>query len=104
MDMTPAGLRALLPRERINTRLKDLVDMALMAELLEAQAPEALKAALALTFEFRDTHGVPVALPPASAELVGQLAKAESLPWTNLNQVFVVVQALTDPILPKAEP
>lgn len=94
-----------VPRPRTNTRLKDLVDIALMAELLAERDPEELKEAIALTFEFRGTHPVPATLqdPPALwRERYPRLAIEEALPWQDLASVFEMVVALTKPLLHKA--
>ena len=55
-----------MPRDRTNTRVKDLPDIALLASVGPNDALE-LRRAIEATFSFRGTHPVPEAVPiPAS--------------------------------------
>ncbi len=49
--------------DRLNTRTKDLVDLVLLIERGPPEA-DAIRAALAATFQTRHTHPLPTTLPP----------------------------------------
>lgn len=90
-----------LPRERPNTRVKDLPDIALLASMQPLDAGR-LRMALAQTFEFRSTHAVPpsVPAPPASwSTPYGELARENELAWTTLEELIVAVGAFLNPVL-----
>jgi hypothetical protein len=70
-----------LPRQRPNSRVKDLPDLALLATTKELEASR-LRAAMAQTFAFRGTHPVPDALPsppPSWAEPYAAMAASDRL-------------------------
>lgn len=56
-----------LPRDRPNSRVKDLPDLALLGTIRELQAEELL-GALRWTFDLRRTHTLPSSLPFPPAE------------------------------------
>jgi hypothetical protein len=56
-----------LPRSNVNTRVKDLVDMALLFESCKLNAL-ATAEAFKLTFEHRRTHEIPLNLPAPAAD------------------------------------
>lgn len=90
-----------LPRNRPNSRVKDLPDLALMATAGPIAAAQ-LRAALHQTFDFRATHGVPASVP--SPPLLWQsayeaMARAEDLRWRSLPELINAVAAFLDPIL-----
>jgi hypothetical protein len=90
-----------LPRSKPNSRVKDLVDIALLAwgESFEARL---LYTALATTFKFRHTHALPAALPPPPegwAQPYRAMAEDHELPWTSIDEVFDVARAFLDPVL-----
>ena len=90
-----------MPRTRPNTRVKDLPDIALLASVGPLDA-ERLRTALFTTFAFRATHPLPPALPdPPSSWLTpyGEMARANELVWTTLEQVTARVRAFVDPVL-----
>ena len=90
-----------LPRERPNTRVKDLPDIALLGSMQPLDAGR-LRMALAQTFEFRSTHAVPssVPAPPASwSTPYGELASENELSWTTLEELIVAVAAFLNPVL-----
>ncbi len=94
-----------LPRKRENSRVKDLPDIALLAQVGRLEG-DRLRAALQATFEFRRTQQLPSALPPppASWELVYErMAREDALPWTTLPDLLVAVRAFIDPILAGAK-
>ena len=90
-----------LPRERPNTRVKDLPDIALLGSMQPLDAKR-LRMALAQTFEFRSTHAVPssVPAPPASwSNPYGDLARENELAWTTLEELTLAVGAFLNPVL-----
>jgi hypothetical protein len=90
-----------LPRSQVNTRLKDLVDVALLSEL-DGHDARSLRMALEQTFTFRASHPVPDALPDAPevwSEAYTRLQAADGLPWPTLVDVLEVARAFLDPVL-----
>jgi hypothetical protein len=89
-----------LPRQSANSRVKDLVDLALLAgsgKLNHRRIQDALR----LTFERRKTHDLPMMLPspPADWQIPFQaLAQACGLP-TDIAAVFAGVQAYLEEVL-----
>jgi hypothetical protein len=70
-----------------------------MAQPLDAQR---LRAGLAQTFLFRNTHALPMAVP-APPELwrvpYAAMAREDALPWRTLDDVTRTAQAFLDPVL-----
>jgi hypothetical protein len=90
-----------LPRERPNSRLKDLPDLALLAGSGPFEASR-LRTAIEATFSFRRTHGPPSSLPPPPSEWAQRyavLARDDGLPWATLDEVYGVARGLLDPVL-----
>ena len=91
-----------LPRSYENSRLKDLVDVAL---LLELDPPtEQLQDAVGATFKHRATHPIPKALPepPPSWRTRYPRERARAfpwLPWTTLAELETIVRQNIDPVL-----
>lgn len=85
-----------LPRlERPNTRVKDLVDMVLLAKMRSMDF-EALKEALRLVFKVRQTHSLPqkVDVPPQAWEVpYNELAKECAL-MLSLDEAFREVEKI----------
>ena len=93
-----------LPRQRPNSRVKDLPDMALLATVRRIDGAT-LNAAIAQTFEHRATHPVPASLPPpppAWAPVYMRIAMGDGLPWPTLDGVTRAVQTFLDPVLVQA--
>lgn len=90
-----------MPRARLNTRVKDLPDIALLATTQPLRA-ERLRQALEQTFVHRATHPLPPALPDPptnwSTPYV-QMARDNELQWTTLEQLTAAVSAFLDPVL-----
>ncbi len=87
-------------RGRPSTRAKDLIDLALIAEL-SALGAEALHVAIETTFTRRNTHPLPTVLPQPPREWATQyrrLAEAVGAP-ADLDAGHVVASALLAPIL-----
>lgn len=85
---------------RPSTRAKDLVDLALIAELSSLDAT-ALSVAVKATFTQRGTHPVPTALPLPPAEWAAQyrrLAEETGTP-TDLDAGYANASALLTPVL-----
>lgn len=90
-----------MPRTRMNTRVKDLPDIALLAGIQSLQAVRVRKA-LDQTFTHRSTHPLPHALPepPTSwSASYQQMARENELAWATLDQLTTVVATFLNPIL-----
>ena len=86
---------------RENSRVKDLVDIVLMAEMRSLSA-EALLAALRATFQDRGTHSLPTALPdPPSGWTTPyrRMAAEVVLDATRIDAGLEVARRLLDPVL-----
>lgn len=93
-----------MPRDSMNSRVKDLPDLALLSGIRPINA-ESLETAIRRTFEFRRTHDIPKLIPaPPEPWRTPYRAMAESngLPWTSLESVFEAVRDVLDPILDSA--
>jgi len=91
-----------LPRDRVNMRMKDLVDMPLIAHALDGVTAETLRAASQLTFDHRASHALPGALPPPPPQWLGpydRLRANERLAWASLDDLHAAAARLVDPIL-----
>lgn len=89
-----------LPRSSANSRVKDLVDLALLIGLGQLNQRR-IHDALRLTFERRGTHDLPVGLPspPVDWQIAFQaLAQECGLP-TDIGAVFAGVQAYLEEVL-----
>jgi hypothetical protein len=90
-----------VPRERTNSRMKDLPDIALLGTIRSLEAARVRKA-LQQTFGFRNTHKIPQSLPPPPAswaEPYARVAKDDDLPWRSLDEVTVAAKTFLDPLL-----
>lgn len=90
-----------VPRPRPNSRVKDLPDIALLAEAGALDASN-LAQAIAETFVHRATHPVPARLPDlpeAWAPVYARMAEEEDLPWADLTRLGDAVRAFLDPVL-----
>lgn len=89
-----------MPRERPNSRLKDLPDLALLATVRALDA-QRLRAALEQTFTFRDTHALPAAVPSPLTWTTpyAVMAREDQLVWPTLDDVATAVQTFLDPVL-----
>jgi hypothetical protein len=73
-----------MPRTRLNFRVKDLPDIALLATAQSIEAKR-LREALEQTFSFRKTHLLPAMLPPplpAWETPYAAMAREDQLAWT----------------------
>lgn len=90
-----------LPRQRENSRVKDLPDLALLAQT-GAFSRGLLRTALEKTFSFRGSHPLMEALPPPPASwlpVYEYLARNDRLPWSTLADVYRAASAFLDPVL-----
>jgi hypothetical protein len=90
-----------MPRERPNTRVKDLPDIALLATIQQLEAAR-LRLALERTFEFRATHSLPSSFPepPASWSIPYlEMARENELAWTTLEQLTTAATKFLNPVL-----
>ncbi len=90
-----------MPRPRPNSRVRDLPDLALLATTGPIEG-ERLRRAIETTFEFRNTHPVPAAIPmpPKPWEApYATMATTGQLPWATLQQVTEAVSLFLDPVL-----
>jgi hypothetical protein len=90
-----------LPRDRENTRAKDLPDLALLATVRIVEA-DALRRAIRQTFDHRATHAVPESLPkPPTAweRIYARMALEDGFVWKTLADVFEASRGFLDPVL-----
>jgi hypothetical protein len=89
------------PRDRPNSRLKDLPDMALISHAGPLKA-EDVHRAFVQTFEFRATHEVPTTLPTPPAtwhQQYEQRARDFDLEWKTLAACFERACRFINPVL-----
>ncbi|MBN2526910.1 MAG: nucleotidyl transferase AbiEii/AbiGii toxin family protein [Deltaproteobacteria bacterium] len=90
-----------MPRNRPNSRVKDLPDLALLATVRQIEGAK-LRDAIELTFKHRATHAVPESFPdpPSSWEIIYEkIAANDSLQWRTLVEVTEAVKIFLDPVL-----
>jgi hypothetical protein len=90
-----------LPRHRENSRVKDLPDLALLAQTGTFDRG-LLRTALDKTFSLRGSHPLPSALPPPPvswAPVYERMARTDGLPWARLADVHRAASAFLDPVL-----
>ncbi|RKG66922.1 nucleotidyl transferase AbiEii/AbiGii toxin family protein [Corallococcus sp. CA054B] len=91
-----------MPRLRQNSRVKDLPDLALLAQTRKPLEAVRLRQALNLTFDFRNTHPLPGALPLPSRDWerpYADMAQDNQLPWPTLEKVTEAAKRFLDPVL-----
>ena len=90
-----------MPRDRPNTRVKDLPDLALLGTIRPLQAAR-VREAIERTFGSRRVHQVPARLPSppdAWAAPYARMAELDDLPWSTLAEVEAIARAFLDPVL-----
>lgn len=90
-----------LPRATLNTRVKDLVDVAILAGI-DDHASGALADAIRLTFTFRGSHAVPGAVPEPPAAWRApyeRMRDEEALIWASIDDVFALASDFLNPVL-----
>jgi hypothetical protein len=93
-----------MPRSRVNSRVKDLPDIALLASIRALDARR-VRLAIEQTFGHRKTHATPIALPDAPREWVepyATLARTDGLRWTTLEDVTMAARSFLEPALSPA--
>lgn len=90
------------PRARGNTRVKDLVDLVVIAGLEHVDGA-LLVAAVNATFDSRGTHPIPPNLPPPPADWATSFSRlareAPNAPTTQLQAAYRSAQSFWDPML-----
>lgn len=90
-----------IPRTRMNSLVKDLPDLALLASAGRLESAR-VRRAIQQTFEHRATHPVPTSLPPpptAWADPYKTIATEDGLPWKDLDEVTAAASAFFNPVL-----
>lgn len=90
-----------VPRRRENSRVRDLPDVHLLAQLGPLSAAD-LRAAIRATFEHRATHLAPDRLPdppPSWERAYADMAMDSSLPWPTVDEAMRAARRFVDPIL-----
>jgi hypothetical protein len=90
-----------VPRERPNSRLKDLPDLALLSMVRRLRGA-GLREAIGLTFNHRGTHLVPDRLPAPPvdwSERYPRFVRGTGLPWASLDDAFARAKSFLDPVL-----
>lgn len=88
------------PEGRANSRLKDLIDLALLAR--HPVEPAAIAEACQRTFAARGSHAVPLQVPACPGAWFDRYPKMKAdhdLPWPDLAAALEVVAAWLDPVL-----
>lgn len=96
-----------LPRERPNSRLKDLVDIALVAREPALRPSPVIQAATVLqavqqTFAARGSHDVPRVLPPSPEAWRARYDRertSNDLPWPRIDEVHAEAARFLEPVL-----
>ncbi|MCP4602751.1 MAG: nucleotidyl transferase AbiEii/AbiGii toxin family protein [Proteobacteria bacterium] len=87
-----------MPRDRENSRVKDLPKLALLAKVRTIDAAR-LRQALEQTFAFRGTHEIPSSIPdpPTSwVEVYQRMAEEDELDWRTLPEIVGAVACQGD--------
>jgi hypothetical protein len=91
-----------LPRDRVNMRMKDLIDMPLLGRALDETRADLLHEAFSQTFNFRKTHPLPSTLPSPPDQWSKRYDRdraVENLPWKDLTELHAAAAALVNPVL-----
>jgi hypothetical protein len=100
-----------LPRKTVNSRMKDLIDMALVAAEAHMQPfPTKIRAAivreaLETTFGFRKTHDLPSNVPPPPEQWSSRYPREKDLndlPWATIADVHAEAARFLDPVLARS--
>ncbi len=91
-----------LPRDQENTRVKDLLDLALLASVEPVEA-DTLQSALSATFQKRATHPIPELLPEPAGSWVAPFsvmaARTPLIATNDLAAGYALVAAFWNPVL-----
>jgi len=94
-----------MPRDRINSRVKDLPDMALLGSVRAIRASY-LRSAIEGTFSHRNTHDIPLAIPDPPAiwkPVYQEMQESDGLPWNDIDDLVEAVRAFIEPVLMKEQ-
>jgi len=94
-----------MPRDRVNSRVKDLPDMALLASVRAIRASD-LRSAIERTFSHRKTHGIPLAIPDPPTiwkPVYQEMQESDGLPWKDIDELVKAVRAFIEPVLMKEQ-
>lgn len=89
------------PRERPNSRVKDLPDFALLASIRPIEAG-ALRDAILQAFGKRETHPAPTSFldPPVLwGPVYAEMARNDGLAWASIEELTGLVRRFLDPVL-----
>lgn len=95
-----------MPRQRPNSRVKDLPDIGLLASVGTISGTK-LHVALKQTYSARDTHNLPLEVPqPPSGwdKPYAAMARRDDLPWVTLAEAVEVAQRFLNPVLSQSNP
>ncbi len=95
-----------MPRNRPNSRVRDLPDIALLATTGPIEGAE-LRLAVEKTFRFRGTHPLPASIPalPAFWEAsYAAMAANDELIWRTLTEVTEAVSSFLNPVIGHSSP
>ncbi len=95
-----------LPRNRPNSRVKDLPDIALLASCRVIEGAVLIEA-MERTFEARNTHPAPSSLPsppPLWVDVYARIAEQDGLAWPTLEILTEAVAKFLDPVLETPHP
>lgn len=91
-----------LPRTKANTRVKDLVDLMIIAAVERIDGTELMRS-LRATFEARRSHDVPGSVPPPDRSWVQPFKRltleTPASPITDLDEGFALVMRFWTPVL-----
>jgi hypothetical protein len=91
-----------MPRDgKPNSRMKDLVDIGLLAQHTNFDADDLFRSIVA-TFESRDTNPVPGELPdppPGWTRRYGKMRERDELEWEDIDALFELCRAFLEPLL-----
>jgi len=90
-----------MPRDRPNSRIKDLPDLALLGGARPIESTW-LRQALEQTFDARKTHSLPAAVPeppPLWTDVYARMADEDNLEWKSLQALTTSVSTFLNPIL-----
>jgi hypothetical protein len=96
-----------LPRDHPNSRMKDLIDIALIAcEPALKPSPtidaSSVREAIQRTFTVRATHPVPPVMPPPPPQWSARYPREKSLsalPWRDIDEAYAEALRFLDPVL-----
>jgi len=89
------------PRPHPTSRVKDLVDIAMLTQVEGLEASK-IRSAIQRTFAFRGTHEPPSAVPDPPdtwRQMYERMQKEESLPWPTIDDLLSTSRSFLNPVL-----